>query len=313
MSRFWTPAFALFLAVTLVACDANSVDPVGANAVGSMILDTPEASTFGEAVRAADKVSSLDNGEFTVFVPVNRAFEAMDPELRRAMMSPEHRADLRATVDAHTVAGDIEVASLAAGSTITAVDGTELQIVTRGDTRYVNGAEIVGEARAGNGRIIFVLALIISPFDIPTTAEILGFNNLLAAVEAAGLGEALSGRPKFTVMAPTDEAFENLAAALGLTLGEVLELDILPDVLLYHVVGAPAFSWQLLDGTEVTTLQGQSWTIDRESDDPFPLDRMLGVDTDGDGESDSEVIVADVLTRGGVIHAIDTVLLPSFE
>ncbi|NNF59240.1 MAG: fasciclin domain-containing protein [Rhodothermaceae bacterium] len=312
MSRFWTPALALFLAVTLVACDANSVDSVSANAVGTMMLDTPEASAFGEAVRAADKVDALDaEGPFTIFVPVNSAFEAMDPALRRAMMSPEHRADLRATVDAHTVAGDIEVASLAAGSTITAVDGTELQIVTRGDTRYVNGAEIVGEARAGNGRIIFVLAFIISPFDIPTTAEILGFNNLLAAVEAAGLGEALSGRPKFTVMAPTDEAFENLAAALGLTLDEVLALDILPDVLLYHVVGAPAFSWQLLDGTEVTTLQGQSWTIDRESDDPFPLDRMLGVDTDGDGESDSEVVVADVLTRGGVIHAIDTVLLPS--
>ncbi len=121
------------------------------------------------------------------------------------------------------------------------------------------------------------------------------FEILVAAVKAAGLVETLSGEDKFTVFAPTDEAF----AALGEdTLEELLKpenKDKLTAILTYHVVPGVVTSSDLEAG-KVKTVQGSDLEVD--------LGEGVMVD-------DATVVKADIMTSNGVIHVIDKVILPS--
>lgn len=123
------------------------------------------------------------------------------------------------------------------------------------------------------------------------------FKLLVAAVEAAGLVETLSGEDKFTVFAPTDEAF----AALGEdTLKELLKpenKDKLISILTYHVVPGVVKSSDLETG-EVKTVEGS------------PVKINLG---DSVKVNEAMVIKADIKTSNGIIHVIDTVILPPAE
>ena len=123
------------------------------------------------------------------------------------------------------------------------------------------------------------------------------FNTLVAALVEAELDEALRAEGPFTVFAPTDQAFADLLVALDLTVEELLALENLSDILLYHVVADSVLSSDLSDGQEVETLQGDTVTIT--------------IDTDGNVfVNDAQVIIPDIECSNGVIHAIDAVLLP---
>lgn len=119
------------------------------------------------------------------------------------------------------------------------------------------------------------------------------FTTLVAAVEAAGLVETLKGEGPFTVFAPTDEAF----AALPEGTVEALLNDIpaLTAILTYHVVPGAVMSGDLSDGMMAETVNGQSVTI------------TLGDAVMVDGAT---VVTADIEASNGVIHVIDSVILP---
>lgn len=130
--------------------------------------------------------------------------------------------------------------------------------------------------------------------DIVDTAVAAGsFTTLVAAVEAAGLVETLKGEGPFTVFAPTDEAF----AALPEGTIEALLADIptLTAILTYHVIPGAVMSGDLSDGMMAETVNGQSVTI------------TLGDSVRVDG---ANVVMADIAASNGVIHVIDTVILP---
>jgi transforming growth factor-beta-induced protein len=125
------------------------------------------------------------------------------------------------------------------------------------------------------------------------------FTTLVAAVEAAGLVETLSGEGPFTVFAPTDEAFAAALEELGLTAEELLaDTEALTSILTYHVVAAELLAADVVAGgsTEVETVNGA----------------MLPVTVDGDSVmvGEANVIATDVMASNGVIHVIDAVLLP---
>jgi transforming growth factor-beta-induced protein len=125
------------------------------------------------------------------------------------------------------------------------------------------------------------------------------FTTLVAAVQAAGLVETLSGDGPFTVFAPTDEAFAAALDALGLTAEELLgDTELLTSVLTYHVIAGevPASQVVTLDGESVATVNGAEVTI--------------GVDGDAVTVNDANVVAVDVAASNGVIHVIDAVLLP---
>ncbi|MDH3754256.1 MAG: fasciclin domain-containing protein [Acidimicrobiia bacterium] len=125
------------------------------------------------------------------------------------------------------------------------------------------------------------------------------FTTLVAAVQAAGLVDTLSGEGPFTVLAPTDDAFAAALDALGLTADELFaDTELLTSVLTYHVIPGEVPSSQVvtLDGQAVTTVNGADVTIT--------------VDGDTVMVNDATVAAVDVAASNGVIHVIDTVLLP---
>jgi uncharacterized surface protein with fasciclin (FAS1) repeats len=132
--------------------------------------------------------------------------------------------------------------------------------------------------------------------DIVDTAIGAGsFKTLVAAVQAAGLVEALKGPGPFTVFAPSDEAFAKLPAG---TITELLKPENkqkLANILKYHVVSGKVLAADVKTGG-VATLAGQR--VDLKAD--------KGVTVDG-----AKVVTADIAASNGVIHVIDTVIMPS--
>ena len=125
------------------------------------------------------------------------------------------------------------------------------------------------------------------------------FPTLVAAVEAAGLVETLSSEGPFTVFAPTEEAFAAALEALDMTAEELLaDTELLTSVLTYHVLPQEVLAETVvtLDGESVATVNGADVTI--------------SVDGDTVMVNDATVVQTDIMASNGVIHVIDTVLLP---
>ena len=129
---------------------------------------------------------------------------------------------------------------------------------------------------------------------VDTAAEAGTFTTLLAAAEAAGLVDTLKGDGPFTVFAPTDEAFAALPE--GTVEGLLADPEALAAILTYHVVPGEVMSTDLSDGMMATTVNGADVII------------MLG---DQVMVNDATVIAADVDASNGVIHVIDSVILPA--
>lgn len=128
--------------------------------------------------------------------------------------------------------------------------------------------------------------------DVATAAG--GFEILVAAVTEAGLEDALSGNRQLTVFAPTDKAFKNLADGLGLKVEELLELDNLEDILLYHVTNGQRNANSVVNAPQIKMLNGETVDVD---------ETILN-----DGQAN--IVDTDIPASNGVIHAIDGVLLP---
>ena len=131
---------------------------------------------------------------------------------------------------------------------------------------------------------------------------------LVAAVKAAGLVDTLAGPGPFTVFAPTNAAFEKLPAGTVETLVKPENKEKLTKILTYHVVPAKATSEAAMkmikdDGGKhnVTTVSGDTLTLQMQGDKLVVIDEM------GNGAT---VTQADVMQSNGVVHVIDTVLMP---
>ena len=122
------------------------------------------------------------------------------------------------------------------------------------------------------------------------------FKKLVAAVKAAGLAETLSGKGPFTVFAPTDEAFAKLPEGTVETLLKPENKEKLASILTYHVVPGKVMAKQVVNLSDAKTVQGSKVKIQVK---------------DGDVMVDkAKVVKADIPCINGVIHVIDTVILP---
>ncbi|BAY23501.1 beta-Ig-H3/fasciclin [Calothrix sp. NIES-2100] len=131
--------------------------------------------------------------------------------------------------------------------------------------------------------------------DIVDTAVNAGsFNTLVAAVQAAGLVDTLKGQGPFTVFAPTDEAFSKLPAG---TVDSLLQdIPQLTKILTYHVVSGKVLAADVVNLDSAPTVEGSSVQIDASNG--------------GVKINDANVVTPDVEADNGVIHVIDTVLIP---
>jgi uncharacterized surface protein with fasciclin (FAS1) repeats len=285
------------LAITLSICSF-------AQTVVDIIVNSPTHTTLEAAVIAAELADDLSGaGPFTVFAPTDAAFAALPAGVVDALLL-DPTGDLAQILLYHVVSGNVLSTDLSDGQIVTTLQGQTVTIDITGGIVTVNGAQvIVADLLAENGVVHVIDAVLLPNLTEPLPATVVDIivnsdvhTTLEAAVIAAELADDLSGVGPFTVFAPTDAAF----AALPAGVVDALLLDPTGDlaqILLYHVVSGSVLSTDLSDGQIVTTLQGQTVTIDITG----------GIVT----VNGAQVIVADLLAENGVVHVIDAVLLPN--
>ncbi|MCS6847517.1 MAG: fasciclin domain-containing protein [Anaerolineae bacterium] len=282
--------------------------------IADKVATTGLFETLATALQAAGLVDTLKGeGPFTVFAPTNEAFAKLDKALLESLLKPENKDKLTAILTYHVVPGKVTAADVAKFTSAKTVQGEEVAIKVENDTVILNGVAKVTSAdvMVGNGVIHVIDAVILPPSvrealgiqaeelkDIVDTAIAAGsFNTLATALQAAGLVDTLKGEGPFTVFAPTDEAFAKLDKALLESLLKPENKDKLIAILAYHVVPGKVTAADVAKLTSAKTVQGEEITIK----------------SDGYGGvmiNNAKVVTADVMAGNGVIHVIDTVILP---
>ena len=259
---------------------------------------TEETSTLVAAVVAGDLVDALSspNGPYTVFAPINAAFEALGTDRLDVILDPANQALLQKILTYHVVDGAVLAGDLTDGLMVPTLQGDMLTFDLSGATPMVNGAEIIAtDIVTENGIIHLVDAVLTEHLDIIDVATVEGFSTLVTLVELQGLTATLrgdNGGAGYTVFAPTNEAFAALPAVPS----------NLTDVLLYHVVAATVASGDLSDGQVVNTAYaGHDFTVSISGSD-------VSI-TDESGNT-ANVTLVDVQASNGLIHVIDAVIVP---
>jgi uncharacterized surface protein with fasciclin (FAS1) repeats len=311
----WLQRLAALSALVLVAaCGGSDDPPPPANPPAAVtVVQVAQAdtrfSTLVEAVVAADLATTLSgSGPFTVFAPTNDAFAALLTELgiTKAQLLAD-KALLTSVLTYHVLPARVQRAQVPAGKAITTVQGGVFKIdaiasaLVITDGRNRQATVTATDVPASNG-VIHVIDKVLLPADktIVQTAQALpGFGTLVQAVVTAGLADALSAPGPLTVFAPTDAAFADMLAELGVTQQQLLaDTALLTKVLTYHVVPGRVLKADVPVATPIATLQG----------DTFSVSNALAI-TDQRART-ANITTTDVLASNGVIHVIDKVILP---
>lgn len=273
------------------------------NTVVDVIVNSEDHTLLEAAVGAAGLVDALSaEGPFTVFAPTDDAFTALTEALEVTVEELLDYPLLPAVLQYHVVGAEAYSTDLTDGQEIETLLGENVTVTINAEGVFINDAQvIVADIEADNGVVHVIDAVLLPEMPEETTVvdiivESEDHTLLEAAVIAAGLADDLSAEGPFTVFAPTDAAVVALTEALEITADELLALPNLADILLYHAVGAEAFSTDLTDGQLIETLQGGSVTV--------------SITADGVFINDAQVTVADLEADNGVVHVIDAVLLP---
>jgi transforming growth factor-beta-induced protein len=264
------------------------------------IVDTAvsagQFNTLVAAVKAAGLVDTLKGaGPFTVFAPTDAAFAKLGTATTNSLLA--NPAQLKGILFYHVASGKLYSNNIAASPFVSMLNGGEALITVRNNQGYINNARFAStDILATNGIIHVIDAVLLPPSkDIVDTAVSAGqFTTLVAAVKAAGLVDALKGPGPYTVFAPTDAAFAKLGTA---TINSLLaNPDKLKSILLYHVVPGKVYSFQVPFGASATTLNGAPVQFSIKNGQPY-------VDN-------ARIVTTDIQATNGVIHVIDTVILP---
>ena len=278
------------LCVTLAACDSN--DPATDSqpqTLANLFATTNGLSTLTSALDAADLTSRLSDpgASLTVFAPPDAAFDTLTVDALTQDLDL-----LTSVLEYHIVEGAIGTNALTNGRRLETLQGDTLTVSASGGSLGINGATIVQGAQVGNGVAYIVDRVLL---ENRTAVERLGLTRntqtLAQAVATAGLTEALNDpNASYTLFAPTESAFEDVDV-------EALSQSELATILRYHVVpGAVVNAADITDGQTATTLEGSDVTLTLQDGNVFV--------------NDAQVTDADFGVRNGVIHEIDSVLVP---
>ena len=309
----------LALAIVFTSCsddDDNQTTPPVSNTIVDIVAGNPDFSTLGSALAITNLTSVLaSDGPFTVFAPTNDAFADFLTANGFATLEDVPVDALASTLLNHVVGGVNNAADLSTGYINTSAtfngeaDAPLSMYVNTANGVMLNGISSVttDDVSADNGVIHIVDAVITLPSVVTfAAADAATFSELVGALSRADQPDYVSvlttangtDPAPFTVFAPTNQAFANLYAELGVAGIDDVDGAVLTATLYTHVVaGANVRAENLVTGT-VPTL-GDALQIDAET----------AIITDPNGRT-SQVIVTNVQAANGVIHAIDTVLLP---
>lgn len=248
----------------------------------------------------ADTIAT--GGPFTVFGPTNAAFDALSDEVKEELTNDVNL--LSSVLQYHVLNGKVMSTDLSDELLAASLEGTNVRInIYSKDGSSVitaTGSQVTGPNEEATNGVIHVVDTVMMPPSGTVTDYVVGaasFSTLLAAVTAAGLGDTLAGAGPFTVFAPTNDAFSKIPSA---DLDALLaDKDKLTAVLLMHVVGDTVYSKGLSATQTVQTLN--------TDEEVTVVVNSNGVTVNGV----ATVEIADVSVTNGVIHAIDTVLMPA--
>ncbi|MBK8218126.1 MAG: fasciclin domain-containing protein [Myxococcales bacterium] len=271
------------------------------------IVDTAVAAgsfkTLAAALGAAGLVDTLKGpGPFTVFAPTDDAFAKLPAGTVDTLLKPENKAALTDILTYHVVSGNVKAADVVKLKYAESLQGGDLKIKVSGSDVFINDTIKVTKTDivCTNGVIHVLDAVLASPpKNAIDTAKAAGsFTTLLAAVDAAGLTETLKGKGPFTIFAPTDAAFQKLPAGTVTNLLLPENKAQLESILKYHVVSGKVRSDKVVTLTKAPTLLPmEEVTIKVDAGNVFL-------------NNDVKVSAVDVDASNGVIHVIDSVLLP---
>ncbi len=260
-------------------------------------------TSLATAVVTAELLPALTNplAELTVFAPTNQAFDDLAAALNTDINGLLALPNLADVLTYHVLGTEVPSSAITNGAIVQPLSPTNTLKVTLTSMGmvYVNQAQVTtADVGADNG-IVHILDAVVLPSETVVDVAIdNGFSTLATAVVTAELLPALTDPlAKYTVFAPTNQAFDDLAAAFGTDLAGVLASPDLANILLYHVVSGENLSTSLTDGMIIPTLYGPSITA--------------GVSTDGVTINSANVTTADVASDNGVVHVIDGVLTPT--
>ena len=296
-----TIALALLAVAPLgvAACDEDDNELTTQPEVLNLVETARDAGSFNTLIAALDATGLTEtianNGPFTVFAPTDAAFAALPAGTLDALLAnPEALADILLY---HVLDGSVGSAEVASSSLLETLNGQAATIAMEGAGLTIDGANIISaDIEATNGTIHVIDQVI-----LPSAEDIVeiavgntSFSTLVTALQAADLVGALQAEGPFTVFAPTDDAFAAVPSdVLNTLLGDV---DLLTQVLTYHVVPGRVFSTDVVGLTSATTLNGAAVSISVENG-------MVMIDG-------ATVVATDVQGTNGVIHVIDAVILP---
>lgn len=289
--------------------DDNTSNPSETSTITDIVINNPNFSMLKTAVVNAGLAETLaGNGPFTVFAPDNDAFAAAGiSSSDLESLSTEALSDILLY---HTLGSKVEAANVPAGpnAPVETVNGSSIYLTSNNMGVFVNGIMVKqANVEASNGVIHVISKLLIPPAgNIVETAqanENLSF--LVAAVLRASEGDTnvaqvLSSDGPFTVFAPTNQAFVD-AGFPDIASIQTADPNTLAAILTYHVIATRAFSSDLVNGANLTTLNGGTVEIG------------LGNTATIKGNSNtnpSNIIAVNIVATNGAVHVIDQVLLP---
>ncbi|MFH2002157.1 MAG: fasciclin domain-containing protein [Planctomycetota bacterium] len=308
---------------------------------------TGTLSTLLIALDAADLTGVLEGpGPFTIFAPNDEAFDRLPSSMLSFLLEPRNKKRLQQILKYHVVPGKYMAADVLNMTSAPTLNGQDVNFRFRGSHIYVQNAEVLEIDLAGSNGVIHVIDTVMIPplldvdptfgntdlsgsalesnitkdtfigsgsVDSPalgmdpnntfvtkdivdTAMEAGAFDFLVRAVQSADLVAILKSKGPYTVFAPTDDAFRKLGRDTLRNLLDPNNKALLASIVAYHVVPGEMKASDVMKLTSAPTLNGQSLDI---------MTRGNSVKV-----NDAGLLQVDIRATNGIIHVIDTVLIP---
>ena len=256
------------------------------------------------AIARAGLANELNDPKFayTLFAPTDEAFAEIGLGTRQAINGVPAE-QLKAILLYHVLGTKVLAGQVPTTYTeLTMLRNQKAYIIRQGSGVYINGTSVVAADITDKSAVIHAIDRVLMPPAgniVEVAAANPDFTYLVAAVQRAGLVDALAGAGPLTVFAPTNQAFVDAGFPTIASIQAASPSDLIP-ILTYHVLAGRVFSSDLTDGQMPTMLSGGKTTILLGS----------GPQIDGASSAPSNIIQTDIMATNGVIHVIDRVLLP---
>ena len=279
-------------------CGTCSAQASPASSIPEVAKDAGSFGTLLAAIEAAGLGKTLaGEGPFTVFAPTDDAFAKLPEGTVEALLEKPER--LKSVLLHHVVPDQLNAKKVAKATALTTAFGQPIAVESGEGGVLIGGARVVQADVAASNGIIHAIDHVLLPKDlVGVAAGASEFTTLVTAVKKAGLVEVLKGDGPFTLFAPTNEAFAKLPAGTIEGLLEPENRQKLQAILKYHVVPGTFKAADVVTLKRAKTAAGGSLNIQNSRKEGVRINQ-------------AKVLQTDIMATNGVIHVIDSVILPS--